>query len=112
VTDGAPINGEILERAHGLELGAVVDLSVLADGTVALLDALMHQIVLLEPEGGTTRMSREGAGPGELGVPLALDALDSLLVMWQLPRRSTQVLTVFDTDGRLVATSREPVPGD
>jgi len=91
--------------------GAVADVAELADGRIAVLDPMLHEIRIYDLDGTLIRsFGRKGQGPTEFGIPLALEALNEALVVWQAPAaRALQILTY---DGAPIATAAAPVPGD
>lgn len=86
--------------------GEIVGVDVLGDGTVAVLDAMAGEVRTFSPDGAfVRRISRRGAGPGEISGEgtLALVAFgpESFLV----PDIMNQSVSVFRGDGALVGSS-------
>ncbi len=93
-----------------LWFGSVADVAVLPDGRFAVFDRMEKQILLFDAAGSPVRrIGREGDGPGEFKAPWALEAVGGVLVAWQ--DSPSRTFTVFDTTGKVVATSGAAVPG-
>lgn len=55
------------------DFGAVISGVLLPDGTAAVVDALMYEVVVVGPDGTVTQtIGREGEGPGEFKHPLSV----------------------------------------
>lgn len=89
----------------------VTDIAALDDGRFAVLDRLGASVHIFGPDGTSLgRIGRDGRGPGEFDVPLAVAALGTRLVVWD--RSPDRAFTVTDTDGHVVGTAGVAIEGD
>ncbi len=99
-------------QVHSPELGDIADVTELPDGRVLVLNRRDRTIVSVSSTGvvGPT-LARSGDGPGELGVPYALERVgQTLIVLQTLPVGGT--LTALTLDGRNPRGRSPPVTGD
>ena len=84
----------------------VVDIAVDTDGRLFVLDNGANDVKVFDSRGRFLHsFGREGSGPGEFNVPIALTLTnDSLIVTDGMLRR----VTVFDLDGKHLRTERLP----
>lgn len=90
--------------------GYVVDVAAVED-KVFVLDALAHEIRGFDGAGTEiVRFGRSGQGPGEFRSPIAIAAMDSLVITWQYP--SAQAFAVWDHTGALRSAAGAEIDGD
>lgn len=85
----------------------VADIAATASGELYVLDSGDKSVRVFTPAGRLVRrFGREGAGPGEFSLPVAL-RLDSLVAVSDLGQ---QRMSYFTLDGRHLRTARNQVP--
>jgi hypothetical protein len=95
--------------ARDLAFADVADIVATAAGELYVLDAGDKSVRVFSRDGRLVRrFGREGAGPGEFNLPVAL-RVDSLVAVSDLGQ---QRMSYFTLDGRHLRTARNPVPGD
>lgn len=115
VASAGGIESELLKpdlQVHSPELGDIADVTDLPDGRVLVLNRRDRTIVSISSTGAVgATLARSGEGPGELGVPYALDRVgQTLIVLQTLPVGGT--LTALTLDGRDPLGRSPPVAGD
>ena len=80
---------------------------MLEDGTIAVLDGHAGEVRTFAPDGSfIRRISRMGAGPGEISGNMTLALVGVGQMSFALPDVANQSVTVFSADGEVVATHR------
>jgi hypothetical protein len=101
-----PIGGD---SGSGHVFGRVADIEIGEDGSVFVLDELSRAIHVFSEQGTLLRsFGRRGRGPGELERPAAL-TWGPGGDLWVFDAANAR-FTVFDPQGRLLATYRSPDP--
>lgn len=108
---GHVITADLVMGGGADGFGAVVDVTELPGGSIAVLDGLLHEVRIHDQSGRLAgRFGRKGDGPSDFGTPRAITAVGDTLVIWQSPH--TRALRVVTARGDLAASSAAPVPGD
>ena len=100
-------------RLGGVErgFGHLADVTVLRSGQIAVLDRSECVVWLFDSTGvAIGKWSREGAGPGEFRIPVALAAFGDHVVVFEPIH--TRPFTILDTSGRPFSTAPPGVLGD
>ena len=90
--------------------GMIIDTMADAEGNVYLLDYQMGQVEVFAPDGGHLRtLSRQGDGPGEVRVPVAMTMMgdDTLGLVEIFPAKIKKLTLDGEPAGTLTLTSEE-----
>jgi len=115
VASGGQLQAELLQpdlKVHSPDLGDIADVTELSDGRILVLNRRDRTLVSVSPGGELgAALTRPGDGPGELGVPYAIEQVgQTVIVLQEIPVGGT--LTALRLDGRAPLGRRPPVAGD
>jgi hypothetical protein len=97
-----------VESGADVPIQRIDDARLLDDGRIAILDAKIGEVWMLDHNGAGRLIVGSGRGPGEAARPLAVIPAGRQIVVWDPGLRR---LLVLDAEGQYVRSIRHP-PGD